>query len=271
VKRARQQGQAMVEAIVILGVIVFLFLGIFYLGKFHDIQAGTIQSARYAAWERTVHSQTKMSDASVQKQARARLFTWNQNAFKSSDGLPNGSGWTGQSAVWYDHAGNQRLVARPDDVVVGTTSGPLPGVAGATVSRALDLINGTAVLTGGEALPRGGLATSTVAVRLANVAQLPAPLNKLDLTLREQGAVVVDSWDASGPQQTALRTRSFTVAGPITQLNGLLGPVEWALSWIEPSFRDLHIGQVCPDIVPADRLEGSAGLPAYRGGGACVR
>jgi hypothetical protein len=261
----------MVEAVVILGVIVFLFMGIFYLGKFHDIQASTIQSARYAAWERTVHSQTRMFDAKVQNQARARLFAWNRSAFKSSDGLPNGSGWTGQSAVWYDHAGNQRLVTRPDDVVIRTTNGPLPGVAGGLVSHAFELFSATAGLSGGEALPRGDLATSTVAVRLANVTQLPAPLNKLDLALREQGAVVVDSWDAGGPQQAALRSRSFTVAGPITQLNGLLDPVEWALSWIEPSFRDLHIGQVCPDIVPADRLEGSAGLPAYRGGGACVR
>ena len=269
-KHAPQQGQAMIETVVILGVIVFLFLGVFYLGKFHDIQASTIQSARYAAWERTVHSQARVSDANVQNQARARLFTWNRNAFKSSDGLPNGSAWTEQSSVWYDHAGNRRLITRPDDVVIGTTTGSLPGVAAGTVSRTFEVFSATAGLSGGEALPRGGFVTGTAAVRLANVSQLPAPLNKLDLTLREQSAVVLDSWDANGPQQAALRSRSFTLAGPLAQLGSLLTPVEWALSWIEPSFDDLHIGQVCPDIVPADRLEGSAGLPTYHGGGACV-
>jgi hypothetical protein len=271
VKRAREQGQAMVEAAVILLLVVFLFLGVFYLGKFHDIQASTIQAARYAAWERTVHSQASLSDTRVQDQARARLFTWNQDPFKSSDGLADNSQWTRQTGVWYDHASAQRLIGRPADVTIGTAIGPLPGVAGNAMSSAFGVIGAFSGLAGGEALPRDGLATSTVAVKLANIDILPAPLNKMDLTLHEQSVVALDSWDASGPRQAALRSRSFTLAGPFTQLDSLLTPVEWALSWIEPSFRDLHIGQVCPDIVPADRLEGAAGLPAYRGGGACVR
>lgn len=270
-KRAREQGQAMVEAAVILLVVVFLFLGILYLGKFHDIQASTIQAARYAAWERTVHSQAGLSDTRVQNQARARLFAWNRDPFKSSDGLADNSRWTQQTAVWYDHAGTQRLIARPSDVTIGTTTGPLPGVAGTTISNVFGIIGAFEGLAGGEALPRDGLATSNVAVKLANINLLPAPLNKMDLTLQESSSVALDSWDASGPRQAALRTRGFTLAGPVTQLDGLLTPIEWALSLIEPSFRDLHLGQVCPDIVPADRLQGGAGLPAYRGGGACVR
>jgi hypothetical protein len=270
VKRAREQGQAMVEAAVILLVVVFLFLGVLYLGKFHDIQASTIQAARYAAWERTVHSQAGLSDTRVQNQARARLFTWNRDPFKSSDGLADNSRWTQQTEVWYDHAGAQRLIARPSDVTIGTTTGPLPGAAGKAINSISGALGVYADLAGGEALPRDGYATSTVAVKLANIGILPAPLNKMDLTLREQSSVALDSWDASGPRQAALRSRSFTLAGPFARLDSLLTPVEWALSWIEPSFRDLHIGQVCPDIVPADRLQGGAGLPAYRGGGACV-
>lgn len=270
-KSAREQGQAMVEAAVILLVVVFLFLGVFYLGKFHDIQASTIQAARYAAWERTVHSQVGLSDTRVQNQARARLFTWNQDPFKSSDGLADNSRWTRQSDVWYDHAGAQRLIARPADVTIGTSTGPLPGVAAGTISRVFEGVSALGGLAGGEALPRDGYATSTVAVKLANIDLLPAPLNKMDLTLHEESAVALDSWDASGPHQAALRSRSFTLAGPFARLDSILTPVEWALSLVEPAFRDLHIGQVCPDIVPADRLQGGAGLPAYRGGGACVR
>jgi hypothetical protein len=38
-----------------LAVMIGLFLGIRDIGKFHDIQATTIQAARYAAWERTAH------------------------------------------------------------------------------------------------------------------------------------------------------------------------------------------------------------------------
>jgi len=262
----------MVESVVMLGIIIMLFLGIFYLGKFHDVQASTIQSARYAAWERTVHSQAKMSDARIQNQARARLFTWNKDAFKNTDGLANGSSWTTQHSVWFDHAGRQRLIARPDDVVIGTTSGALPGKAAGTIAKAFSGLTGFLDdITGGEALPQGGLVSSTVTVKLANVAALPAPLDKLDLTLRESAAVVTDSWDAANPRQAALRSRTFTLAGPLAEVDALLDPVKWALSWIEPDFDELEFGQVCPDIVPADRLQGGTVLPAYRGGGACVR
>jgi hypothetical protein len=38
------RGQAMMEFLVFAGVAISLFLGILYLGKFHDIQAHTIQA-----------------------------------------------------------------------------------------------------------------------------------------------------------------------------------------------------------------------------------
>ena len=271
--RARQGGQAMVEAAVILGMVVLLFLCIFYLGKFHDVQASTIQAARYAAWERVAHSEGTLSDVRVQNQARARLFTWNRDPFKSTDGLANGSSWTRQSAVWHDHAGRQRLVERPDDVTISTVAGPLPGRAAGTVTSAIEGLSGFLDgITGGEALPKEGMVSSTVAVRLDNLRALPAPLNALNLTLREQSSVVLESWDASGPRQAALRSRTFTLAGPLAEIDGVLGPIKGALSLIEPAFDDLHFGQVCPDIVPGDRVQGNVAVrPAYRGGGACVR
>lgn len=271
-KPARQGGQAMVEAAVMLGIVVLLFLGIFYLGKFHDVQATTIQSARYAAWERTVHSTGNLSDVKVQNQARARLFTWNQDAFTNTDGLDNRSNWPTQTSVWRDHAGRQRLIARPDDVQIGTASGPVPGKAGEAISTAFSqatkFLDG---ITGGEALPKGGLVTGNASVKLANIGVLPAPLDKLDLTLHEQSALMTDSWDASGPRQAALRSRTFTLAGPFTEIKSVLDPIRTVLSGFEPAFRDLHFGQVCPDIVPADRVEGRSVLPVYRGGGSCVR
>lgn len=270
--RASQRGQALVEAAIIFGVVILLFLGIFYLGKFHDVQASAIQSARYAAWERTVHSPAAMSDTRLQNQARQRLFTWNRDAFKDTDALANGARFGTQNAVWRDHAGQARLVDRPDDVQIGTTSGPLPGLATQTIAKGIGALTGVLDgITGGEALPVGGTVTGNVTVRLNNMALLPEPLDRLDLTLRESAAVMVDSWDASGPEQAARRSRTFTLAGPLSQIKGVLDPVDAALSWIEPAFKDLHFGQVCPDIVPSDRVESRAVLPAYRGGGACVR
>lgn len=263
----------MVEMAVIAGIVVMLFLGIWYLGKFHDIQASTIQAARYAAWERTVHSASAMNDTQVQKQTRARFYTWNKDALKSTDGLVNGAGWTTQSGNWNDHSAGspKRLIARPDDVTVGTVTGPLAGIAAGALGTAMGkMTGGLAAITGGEALPVGGTVTGKVAVKLDNIAALPAPLNALNLTLTETSSVMTDSWDASGPRQAALRSRTFTAAGPMTKIDGLLRPIKFVLGVIEPAFRDLHFGQVCPDIVPSDRVESASVLPAYRGGGACV-
>jgi hypothetical protein len=277
-KGARQNGQALVEMVVIAGVIIMLFLGIIYFGKFHDIQASTIQAARYAAWERTVHSPAAMNDTQIQKQARSRLFTWNTDPFTNNDGLANGASWTTQSGNWRDHSPASdsveatRLIARPDDVGVSTSAGPLPGKAAGTVAAAMANVSGLLdLITGGEPLPPGGSVTGNVSVKINNIAALPAPLDALNVTLRESSTVVTENWNASGPRQAALRSRTFTIAGPITKMNGLLHPIEKVVSIIEPAFSKLKIGQVCPDIVPADRVEGASGLPAYGGGGACVQ
>lgn len=54
-KFGHQCGQAMVEALIAAAlVLVPLFLAIPLLAKYMDIKAYTVQSARYAAWERTV-------------------------------------------------------------------------------------------------------------------------------------------------------------------------------------------------------------------------
>lgn len=50
-----QQGQAMIETLIVcLTVLVPLFLAIPLLGKYLDVRTAAVQSARYAAWERTV-------------------------------------------------------------------------------------------------------------------------------------------------------------------------------------------------------------------------
>lgn len=276
--RAPERGQAMVEMVLIFGVVVLLFLGVVYLGKFHDIQASTIQAARYAAWERTVHSPGAMSDTRIQNQTRARFFTANTDAFKSTDGLANGASWTTQSAMWRDHSTRSasieetRLIARPDDVAVNTSTGPLAGQATKALADGMGFVTSLLdKITGGEPLPPGGTVTGNVTVKLNNIAALPAPLDALDLTLRESSSVITEQWDASGPRQAALRSRTFTIAGPIAQVDGFLGPIQKAIGIVEPKFTELHFGQVCPDIVPSDRVESAAVVPVYRGGGACVR
>lgn len=267
--RKFQRGQAMVEFLVISGVLVFVYLGIWYIGKYHDIQAATIQAARYAAWERTARP-TSFADSQIQNQTRARVFQWDRKALTAADGIRN-NGWATETSMWRSHDDGKSLVDKPVDVSVTTASGALPGGAANAFSGILSTVTSlTGAISGGEALNKGGFYTSHVSVRIADVASLPAPLRSLNLTLHESSALATDSWDAGGPQQAALRTRDFTLTGALAQIAPILKPLEWALSVIEPSFLNFRPGQICPDIVPADRLDpGVSKLPVYSGGGTC--
>ncbi|MBC3878398.1 hypothetical protein H8K38_11290 [Undibacterium sp. FT79W] len=260
----------MMEFLVFVGVAISLFLGILYLGKFHDIQAHTIQAARYAAWERTVHDNANFSDTKLEGQIRARIFSWNQNTYKAADMKSNGQSWGRQTAFWTDHVDKQRLIDKPKDVTVATAAAALPGTAAAAIANSIGALDKTVgKLTGGEALNQGGLYTSTVNVKLNNIAALPAPLNQLNLTLKETSSLVTDSWDADGSRQTAMRTRAYTPASALQNISSLLSVVDGFLAILEPSFSKFKPGQICPDIVPADRLSGSSVLPVYQGGGPC--
>ncbi len=198
------------EFIVISGVLIFVYLGIWYIGKYHDIQAATIQAARYAAWERTARP-TSFTDSQIQNQARARVFQWDRKALTAADGIRN-NGWTTETSMWRAHDDSKSLVDKPGDVTVTTASGALPGGAANAFSGILGTVTSlTGAISGGEALNKGGFYTSHVSVKIADVASLPAPLNSLNLTLHESSALAADSWDASGPQQAALRTRDFTL------------------------------------------------------------
>jgi hypothetical protein len=264
-----QRGQALAEFCVVSGVMVSLFLGIWYVGKWHDIQASAIQAARYAAWERTAHP-TSFADSQIQNQARARVFQWDGNALKAADGI-SGNSWASQSAMWRTHEYTKSLVDKPSEVTVTTQSGKLPGTAANAMSVAIGSITKLlGVVSGGEALNQGGFYTSHVTVNVANVASLPDGLNNLGLTLKESNALATDSWDASGPKQVALRTRDFTITSVFDRITPLLIPLKIIVYPIEPAFRKFDPGEICPDIVPADRLDpGVSKLPVYEGGGSC--
>jgi len=268
--KQRQTGQAMVEFIVISGVLIAFYFGILYVGKYHSLQANTIQAARYATWERTVNTPANFSDTKLAEQVRARVFGWDQQALKADDALAANQAWKKQHAFNYDHTQNQSLLPKPGDITLNTSEGALPGSAAATISATISEVSGAlGSITGGEKLNQGGLVQAQVQVKLAKISSLPAPFNDLQLNLTEKSALVTDSWDARDSAQTANRTRSFTPAAVFTRIDGLLSAVRWALSILEPSFSNFNPGQICPEIVPADRLDAGSALPVYRGGGQC--
>lgn len=266
----RQRGQAIAEIVAIVGVSVMLMLGIWYLGKFHDIQAATINAARYAAWERTAQGTGQLSEADLANQVRARLFTWRTTAFQDADGRTAASRDNNRPANWQEHEDNESLIESSNDIQVSTRSTGLPGTVQAAMTQALSTISGLlSAVTGGERLPAGGMMSATVRVRIDDVDSLPELWNTWNINLTETSAVVVEGWDASGPQQAAERSRSYVLLGALGEAEVILEPLTTIMSLVEPDFRELELGNICPDIVPQDRVQGGTVLAQYQGAREC--
>ena len=188
----------------------------------------------------------------------------------ASDSKANGASWGVQSKNWYDHGGNERLVKAPESVKISTAAHGLPGKAANAIEKTIGTVSKVSgLISGGEELPQGGLHTSSVTVAVNNLGNMPAPLNALNLQLTEKGALLTDSWDANGHQQAAERSRTFTLAGQLGKIDTLLTPLKAVISLLEPSLNDFEPGRICPDIVPADRLQGKKVVPAYQGAKPC--
>jgi hypothetical protein len=165
---------------------------------------------------------------------------------------------------------DKRLIKAPDDVTVRTASAGLPGTK---VNGTLTLVSALDAAGGADKLPKGGMFTGSVNVNLANLAHMPAPLDAMNLTLKENAVVVADNWDAGSPQQAAARTEAFAPATSFSFVDhGPFSLIKVALGMIEPAFNNFHPGQICPDVVRMDRvtpLNGAANRPVYQGAQPC--
>lgn len=268
--RGRERGQAIAEMVAIVGLSVMLMLGIWYLGKFHDIQAATINAARYAAWERTAQGTGQLSEPDLQNQVRARLFTWRTTAFLDADGRTAASRDNNRPTNWQEHEDNESLIESSNDIRVSTGTRAWPGTVQSALTRAIEAITSVmGAFTGGERLPAGGMMTATVRVRIDDVDSLPEPWNTWNINLTESSAVVVEGWDASGPQQAAERSRTFVLLGALGEAEFILEPLTTIMSVFEPDMSELELGNICPDIVPQDRVTGGTVLAQYQGAREC--
>jgi len=251
----RQRGQAMAEFVVGALVLVPLFIGTVLIARYLDIKSTTVQASRYAAFERATNL-GRLSDAELQRKMRQRLFTVSDAPLRSNDGLGNGDAWRNENPNFQDHSIRaNRLIARPADVTVRTTDASAPGAAGTGAEVVANAIDTIGRITGSRFdVNRRGFYTATVSVKLANLTALPAPLNKLDLTLTDHTSLLGDGWHAGGPAAVAQRSGALVPTRLFEPINSLLRPVRSALSIFEPAFEELCPGQIDPEIVPADRL-----------------
>lgn len=242
-KRAKvhQQGQALMEFLVVAVALIPLFLLLPIIAKYQDIAHSTLVASRYAAFDDMVRHATQNSQKSIgqlQDEVRRRFFSSSTAPIKTNDVA--GDFKSHQNLFWRT-PNDQSLIAKMDDVVVQRSH-----------QDSMDA-NGFAFKFG-----ETGINTTQVKVTLAN---LPAnlefykPFDTINLVMQRSTSVVTDGWSAHHPEDVDDKVEGITpVNGLLKALSVVIDPL---IKVLEPGVDPPHLGKLdfWRDDVPADRLK----------------
>jgi len=269
-------GQAMVELVIVAGfVLVPLFLAIPLIGKYLDMRAAAVQSARYAAWERTVWyggaaaSQlgwlgrknvwlaNEKTDSQIRNEINIRQMseTKANDAFSSTDRSAS-SYKNGSRALWQDRTG-QQMLQDYDDVSNTVSSARAPG----TLNVILDPIANLAATLGPFTLEMKGQYTANVSMQVRDLDYDHFLLKNSTSSFSEKNVLLANGWNANGPADTDKTSAKQQVKGLVpttlfdTEVGGInvVNLLQTVLSVFLPEINKLDLGKIDPEVVPADR------------------
>lgn len=259
--RARLDGQALTEFLVIAVALVPLFLLLPMIGKYQDIAHATQMASRYAAFDATsfgnVNGYNPWKPPAQLASELQRRFYGNANApIKTGDVA--GDFDADRNLLWRDPYGHP-LIRNFNDVTVafGNNSGAQAGgFSSSQDGRPFDLVPFANADTIG--LAARGIYTANVAVALANLPQgirNVAPFNALDLSITRHTSLLFDPWSSPTTAKTEQRVAKLApLGGALNMVSPLLNVAIVVLDRGEvtaPKFGNLRAWR---DVVPADRL-----------------
>jgi hypothetical protein len=218
------RGQALAEFAVAVGVLATLLLGMPVVCRYHELQVATIEGARREAFESSWHE--------------------------------TGSARTGVDAIRRDlfpQSGDSTQVVA-SRINGGVRQDAAPGLAGQAARALLAPFTVAAMAQPGFDLRAPLIYRGDLMVELSRPAQLPEPFDEIPIELREHYALLGDNWASSGPGHVAERAGGLVITRTLRPLHALTALGTGLLSILEPAFRDLCLGQVDPERIPADRL-----------------
>jgi hypothetical protein len=248
-RRNTSGGQAMIEFLVSAAALVPLLVGVVIIGRLQDLRSHAQQSARYGAYARAFGTPI----AETQSQIRTRFFGDPNTTVRERDARDGTRVDTTANAHWREPLRNVRaLVSNAEDVVLVAAERAPAGRAGGLLETMAATADRVSSVSGGRFdVERRGYHEIAVRVRLADLS--PA-IGSGPLTLEARASVFGGDWSAGGPAQTAARATALAPATLIRRIRPVLAPIDWALAALEPAFRELCLGRVDAELVPADRL-----------------
>jgi hypothetical protein len=241
-KTRSQLGQAMAEFAVAASLLALLLLGLPAIQRYHQLQFAGIGAARTLAWLGAV----PLPQAGGMAPAAGNL-----------DVAALHAGWLPEDAAQRDGDLAQLQSIQP---VVGQSR--LPGLAGDGTQALLLPFRALQGFGSGFDLRADGLRSAHATLHVASPESLPEPFAGLSLDLDEQHVVLADGWGAAGPGQAASRAGGLVPTHMLAPAQSMLSVGTLLLSVLEPGFRQLCLGLVNPEVVPADRLGNGNGNSA---------
>lgn len=269
----------MIELVIVASlVLVPLFLAIPMLAKYLDIRSTAAQTARYAAWERTVwyggDAASSMGWFGVSRQWQANAKTDDQirkeigvrqlsetsatDAFSNSDRSASGFK-NGGKAMWQDRAGG-KLLANYSDIQNTVGSDLAPG----TLNKVFEPIANFASTLGPFVLEMNGKYTAKVTLNVKNIDYSNHFLAQASKSgFSETNVLLANGWSADGPDDDTKTSTKQQVKGlvPTSILDAdvdgvkIMDYVLAALSIFLPEASKLEPGKIDPEVVPADRTK----------------
>lgn len=224
------QGQALVETLVAVLLLVPLFLFVTWVSRWQLLQERAQVASRHAAFE-MFHGGVRADSISIAERARIAV-----NDVMTEDVLDF----------------EVRIVATDEPQVLATIG-----------DTAFALLQPARWLGSGEFDVAAHSAFVVTSTALAN---RPEFLAFIDAPLRFQSrtAMLGAHFDAGDDATVLRRAGGLSVAGRIADVSSVIGGVRAVLRFVEPALTYFCPGRIATDIVPADRLRGTTLPPSMR-------
>jgi hypothetical protein len=255
--RRAQQGQALVEVLVIAGsALILAFLGMNMIGHLSDARDRTLSASRYAAWERTVYfddtswapaygSAITKSDTQIRSEIAQRVLG-HDTKIASQDSSANALAAQGEP-MWRDVAGKDLLKQYSDLQVSHSTSD-----TGTIADKAVGLLGSVSGIGAGFALPVKNQQTASVSLHMGYDNPTLSNLwpSWQGVTFADRNALLTNTWTPDGSDKA-----KAMIADSVPTAKGSV--IEYgldALATLGVDIAHLDLGRIEPDVVPQDRL-----------------
>ncbi|MGB8328202.1 MAG: hypothetical protein WCE48_11565 [Steroidobacteraceae bacterium] len=219
-----QRGQALIEFAGISIAATSLLFGLWLIARYQQLETAVVEASRFVAQQRAAVGDF-FDDA-----RSARLV---QSEFLSERQSP--------------------LVATAD-VSVRTTraAAERPGAFDRTVDAALFSGSSSPSL---PAVDRATPYVANVEMRATRPFGLPAPLDRLDVTLRAATVISTNAWSAGDPLQVARYAARWVPTASARSLRPILETFGRVARFLPVDYlHELCVGRIDPEVVPSDRL-----------------